>query len=103
MPRVLQPRGFEAFRCIGANCEDTCCVGWIVSVDKPTYEKYQNCSDAAIGPSLRTLVTINEKPIIEDDYARIVPNGSACPFLSGGWCSIQQRMGEGYLSNTCAT
>ncbi len=102
MPRVLQPRSFEAFRCIGADCEDTCCVGWIVSVDKPTYEKYQNCSDADLGPSMRTLVTINGNPINEDDYARIVLNGSACPFLSDGLCSTQLRLGEEYLSNTCA-
>jgi lysine-N-methylase len=59
--KVLQPRHFDAFRCIGSACEDTCCVGWLVHVDKPTYEKYRNCSEPEFGPPLRNLVTINKR------------------------------------------
>ncbi|MGA3040937.1 MAG: hypothetical protein ABSF54_09150 [Bryobacteraceae bacterium] len=59
--KLLQLRHFDAFHCIGADCEDTCCVGWFVHVDKPTYEKYQNYTDPDFGPPLHTLVTINEK------------------------------------------
>ena len=101
--KVLQPRHFDAFRCIGSACEDTCCVGWLVHVDKPTYEKYRNCSEPEFGPPLRNLVTINKKSSNDDDYAMIALTAGACPFLSGGLCSIQQRMGEEYLPNMCAT
>jgi lysine-N-methylase len=101
--KLRQPGYFDAFRCIGSTCEDTCCVGWIVHVDKPTYDKYQSCSSPEVGPSLRTLITINEKGSSEDDYAKIVFNEAGCPFLSEGLCSIQQRLGEEYLSNMCAT
>jgi len=101
--KLFQPRHFDAFRCIGADCEDTCCVGWIVHVDKPTYEKYQSCSDAECGPSLRTLVSISEKSSNGDDYAKIAFNRGRCPFLWEGLCSIQGRLGEDYLPNTCAT
>lgn len=100
--KVLQPHHFKAFRCIGSECEDTCCIGWIVDVDKSTYDKYQVCSDPELGPSLHTLITINERSSNDDDYGRIVSKG-ACPFLSEGLCSIQQRLGEQYLSNMCAT
>ena len=100
--RLFQPRHFDVFRCIGSDCEDTCCVGWLVQIDKPTYDKYQNCSDPECGSSLRTLITINEKSSNDDDYAKIVFNGAACPFLSEGLCSIQRRLGEGYLSDMCA-
>ena len=100
---LLQPGYFDAFRCIGAACEDTCCVGWIVHVDKPTFDKYQNCSDPEFGSSLRTLVTINEKSSNDDDYAKIAFTEKGCPFLCEGLCSIQQRLGEDYLSNMCAT
>ena len=101
--KVLQPRYFDAFRCLGSDCEDTCCIGWNVHIDKRTYSKYQNCSDSQLGSSLHTLITINEKAPNDDDYAKIVLNGVACPFLSEGLCSIQVRLGEEYLSNMCAT
>jgi lysine-N-methylase len=100
--KVLDPSYFDAFRCIGSQCEDTCCVGWIVHVDKSTYTRYHNCSDPELGPSLHTLIKIHEKSSSEDDYASIVLNGAACPFLSDGLCSIQNRLGEEYLSNMCA-
>lgn len=101
--KLLQPGYFDAFHCIGSDCEDTCCIGWIVHVDKPTYDKYQACSDPQLGPSLRTLITINEKGSNDDDYAKIVFTAAGCAFLSQGLCSIQQRLGESYLSNMCAT
>src|SRR5579872_1594349 len=101
--KLLQPGYFDAFHCIGGDCEDTCCVGWTVHVDKPTYDKYQNCSDPELGPSLRTLITINEKSSNDDDYAQIVFTAAGCSFLSEGLCSIQQRLGESHLSNMCAT
>ena len=102
-PRLLEPLYYESFRCIGAACEDTCCNGWTVHVDKATYGKYQKCSDAQLAPSLRTLVTINEKSSSDDDYAQITLRGNGCHFLDQGLCSIQQRLGEDYLSNMCAT
>ena len=101
--KLLQPGYFDTFRCIGSACEDTCCVGWIVHVDKPTFDKYQACSDPQLGPSLRTLITINEKGSTDDDYAKIVFTAAGCSFLAEGLCSIQQRLGESYLSDMCAT
>jgi lysine-N-methylase len=101
--KLLQPSYFEAFHCIGASCEDTCCAGWIVQIDKTTYGKYQSCSDPVIGPALRMLVTIHAGSTKDDDYAAVTLNGAVCPFLSEGLCSIQARLGEDYLSNMCAT
>jgi lysine-N-methylase len=98
----LQPRSYHAFRCIGADCEYTCCVGWIVNIDKPTYEAYQRCDDPQIGPRLHELVTINTGHPSDDDYARIKLSGPACPFLSEGLCSIQKKLGEEYLSFMCS-
>ena len=98
----LQPRSYHAFRCIGAECEDTCCIGWIVNVDKPTYEAYQRCEDPELGPRLHELVTINATGTTEDSYARIALSGPGCPFLADGLCSIQKKLGEEYLSRMCA-
>jgi lysine-N-methylase len=98
----LQPRSYHAFRCIGAACEDTCCVGWIVNVDKPTFEKYQSCEDPELGPRLHELVTIRTDSSSDDNYARIDLNGPSCPFLSEGWCAIQKKLGEAYLPIMCS-
>jgi lysine-N-methylase len=98
----LQPRSYHAFRCIGAACEDTCCVGWIVNVDKPSFEAYQRCDDEDLGPRLRELVSIRTDSTSDDNYARINLNGPSCPFLSEGWCAIQKKLGEAYLPSMCS-
>jgi lysine-N-methylase len=77
-------------------------VGWIVNIDKPTYEAYQRCDDPDIGPRLQELVTINTGHRSDDDYARIKLSSPACPFLSEGLCSIQKNLGEEYLSFMCS-
>ena len=38
MPRDLSTRYMDRFGCIGPDCEDHCCWGWKVLVDKNTYE-----------------------------------------------------------------
>ena len=97
-----EPTCYSAFKCIGAACEDTCCEGWGISVDKATYHKYQTCSDVALGAKLKALVTI-KNTASDTMYASIQSPGGRCAFLADGLCSIQQRLGEDYLGQTCAT
>jgi lysine-N-methylase len=97
----LQTRSYHAFRCIGADCEDTCCIGWIVNIDKPTYEAYQCCEDPELGPRLYELVTISAARTSDDNHARITLSGPRCPFLSEGLCTIQKKLGDQYLSTIC--
>jgi lysine-N-methylase len=99
----LQPSSYHAFRCIGADCEDSCCVGWSVNVDKQTYQAYQRCDDPELGPRLRDLVTINSTSTHDGSYAGITLSGPTCPFLSEGLCGIQSKLGAQYLSIMCAT
>jgi lysine-N-methylase len=101
--KLYQPSHFDSFRCIGSACEDTCCAGWMIHVDKKTYGKYDACRDSDFGPALQTLVQINQMSDSDDDYAHIALSGATCPFLSEGLCSIQHRLGEEYLPNMCAT
>jgi lysine-N-methylase len=104
-PKVKLRQGvdFEAFRCIGAACEDTCCGDWGVSIDRQTYEKYRTCGDPEMRRLFRQLVTISPTQGNDEDYARIALTENRCPFLTEGWCSIQQKLGESYLSNTCSS
>jgi len=97
-----QPGHYTQFRCVGAACEDTCCEGWGVFVDKATYHKYQACADDELGAKLKELVTI--KPAGSDLlYASILSPGGRCSFLADGLCSIHKRLGDEYLGHTCAT
>ena len=77
----LQPSYYETFRCVGSVCEDTCCRGWRVPVDKQTFEKYHSCSNSELGPKLQTLVNIIPAPDSDESYAEIQLDQGVCPFL----------------------
>jgi lysine-N-methylase len=98
----IQPTSYERFQCIGAACQDTCCEGWGVFVDKITFQKYQVCSDSEIGAKLKELVTIKAAGN-DSSYATILSPGGRCSFLADGLCSVQKRLGADYLGHTCAT
>ena len=95
------------FRCIGPDCEASCCVGWGITLDQPHYQrlrralvagkdaradfdaKIQRIHGPAHSPSRHALM------VLQDD--------GKCPMLSPDWlCSLQTRFGEGLLPDTCA-
>jgi lysine-N-methylase len=103
---VLTPQYFRKFKCLGTSCEDTCCKGWKISVDKDTYKKYRNVKDEELKPLLDKSVTrdrgCGDNP---ESYAKINMNeeDGICPFLSDKMlCRLQAKLGEGYLSHVCA-
>ena len=95
----LRPQYAKQFRCIGSACEDACCSGWYVNIDRTTYQKYESLPQ--MRPRLKEWFTV----LSEDEarYARINMDASArCPFLSqDSLCSIHRDLGESYLSQTC--
>ncbi len=120
MPAML-PR-FSAyaatFRCIGSDCEDTCCRGWTVPVDRITYQKYQNLPASP----LRTLICESVAENVESTsseidtgnraktgndavFSQIRMNGAnQCPLLSSErLCRIHAELGEEMLGHTCST
>jgi lysine-N-methylase len=101
--RSSAPQHFGEFRCLGADCEDTCCDGWAVTIDKATYEKYERCPDATWRERFQRLVTINAANASKHDYARIQLASTTCPFVAEGLCSIHRDLGEEYLAVTCAS
>ena len=101
--KVRQPESFDRFRCIGADCEDTCCVGWGIPVDQATYQKYLNLPAHRIADkALSSLIEINPATSSTDDFARIRLEGAKCPALHNNLCSIQQTLGEPYLPDLCS-
>src|ERR1035438_6884142 len=101
---VRQPQCFDRFHCTSADCEDTCCIGWEVLVDRETYEKYQGLPSHRIGDvALSTLVDSNPARSSVRNYARFRLQGSRCPALHQGLCSIQQTLGEPFIPDLCST
>ena len=95
------PRYAKAFRCLGSDCDDTCCHGLDVVVNRASYQKYR--SAPAFQARMQHFVPVSHAS--ESRYARIQLTASyTCPFLSPNrLCGIQQEHGDLYLSDVCAT
>ncbi|MBU3155070.1 flagellin lysine-N-methylase [Clostridium estertheticum] len=104
--RVVQPTYFKAFKCIGTKCEDSCCIGWSISLDKETFKKYKNSANVKLKELFHKGITRNRtNNASNEDYAKIkLNNKGGCPFLnSEKLCNIYSELGEKYLSNVCTT
>lgn len=103
----LTPQYFKKFRCIGSECEDSCCVGWKVNIDKETYKKYRCVQNSELRPLLDKYVTRernNGGDLMEYAKVKMIGEDGRCPFLSDKMlCRIQLEYGEGYLSKVCTT
>ncbi|MBU3135990.1 flagellin lysine-N-methylase [Clostridium gasigenes] len=102
--KVVQPTYMKQFKCIGSKCEDSCCMGWGISVDKETYKKYKNSRNIKLKELLRKNITRNRtNNPSNEDYAKIkLNNKGKCSFLNNEkLCNIQLELGEKHLSNVC--
>lgn len=101
---VLQPEYMENFRCIGPDCEDSCCVGWQVDIDKENYLKYKKIQNEELKPMFGKMVNRKHNHKSDGSYAKIKMDiKGRCPFLNEkNLCKIHGILGEAYLSDTCA-
>ncbi|ACL74491.1 flagellin lysine-N-methylase [Ruminiclostridium cellulolyticum] len=103
----LAPQYFRKFKCIGSECEDSCCKGWKVSIDKETYKKYRCVQNVELRPLLDKYVTRERKnggDLVNYAKIKMLDEEGICPFLSDKkLCRIQLEYGEGYLSKVCTT
>ncbi len=98
---ALKPRFVERFRCIGASCEDTCCSGWTVHVDKKTYKAYRKESVPALERMMANMTRLEGMGDRAYGAIRTVGEQELCPALHDGICSVQAHLGESYLPEVC--
>ncbi len=101
---VLEPSYMKAFNCIGSECEDSCCIGWKVVIDKGTYLRYKKAQDKELKPLFQRMINRERHQNNDVSYGKIkmVENGG-CPFLDKeSLCKIHRKLGAEYLSDTCA-
>lgn len=93
--KIRVPNYFNDFRCIASECEDTCCAGWGIVIDKDAYEHYKNVK-GEFGDRLRS-------EIIHDDGDNIFKlKNNNCAFLNETkMCDIYSELGEESLCYTC--
>ncbi|SEC34359.1 flagellin lysine-N-methylase [Paenibacillus sp. GP183] len=102
---LLVPQYMNQFSCIGSACEDSCCVGWRVSIDDSSYKKYNRVQDKEMKSLLDKNVTRVRSNSSSENYAKIkMDDKGCCAFLTEDkLCTIQSKLGEEYLSNVCST
>lgn len=100
---VLQPTYMKEFRCIGGACEDSCCVGWRVDLDKETYLTYKKIQDEELKLIFDKMLNRKHNGKSDASYGKIkMDNKGRCPFLDeNNLCKIHGKLGAEYLSDTC--
>ena len=100
------PTYLKDFKCIGGKCEDSCCVGWDVDIDKITFKQYYKVQDTDMKRMFQKNVHNNDLcQSIDIDYGKVkLKSGKRCPFLDEeNYCIIHSKLGEEYLSNVCTS
>lgn len=100
------PKYLKEFECIGGKCEDSCCIGWDIDIDKTTFRQYYKVQDKEMKKMFQKNVHNNEYCQSPDvDYGKVKLKGDKrCPFLDeDNYCIIYSKLGEEYLSNVCTS
>ena len=105
MPNINVPDYYPKFNCTGSQCEDTCCGGWTISVDKDTFHKYRANQHPDLAPLFKLAVSRLTTPAADHQnnfgQMNMRPDGR-CYFLQEDQlCGIHKHMGGQALSNTC--
>ena len=97
-----QPAYFGDFRCIGGNCQFTCCQDWRIDMSTEEVEKMKNapnCSKEMLDIMDKAFVKSNAEGV---DYNVKFDKNHKCPLLTeDGYCRVQRELGAEYLSNIC--
>ncbi len=103
---VLTPTYMNSFSCIGSDCEDSCCIGWQVTLNKKTYQKYKKIKHAELSVKLnKGLKRIKNQTASDSKYAYFsMDSEKRCPMLNEkNLCGLQLNFGEDMLSPVCTT
>jgi lysine-N-methylase len=108
-PDAITARYLTRFKCLGTACEENCCQGWQVQIDRRHYQIMKAAMDGsrAEREAFRGGVQRNHTDERDDGryaWIRLDREKQSCPFLSPKkLCTVQDRYGEGALPDICAT
>lgn len=92
------PAYYHEFRCIAAECPDSCCQGWDVVIDDTT-EAFYNTVQGDLGEKLRKAIYTDS----DGDRVFTLAEQKKCPFWGDDkLCEIYSALGQEHLCATCA-
>lgn len=89
---INQLRLVKEFKCLGADCEDTCCQGWGMQVNKSCVQKYKDEYPELL------------KDVVSGEAEYIMRRNSETDFCvryKNGLCTIHKEKGELFLGDAC--
>ena len=91
--KILSHTNATKFKCLQADCPDTCCKGWSMQLDDKTFEKYKGTEfENAVSYDGRN----NEIRVMKRD-----PKTDYCVKFTDGICGIHKEKGDSYLGDAC--
>ncbi|MEE1087224.1 MAG: flagellin lysine-N-methylase [Schaedlerella sp.] len=88
------PDYYDQFECIAGECEDTCCAGWQIVIDKESLQRYRK-ENSKYCKKLHHSIDWKQKTFRQDVEKR-------CAFLKDdNLCEMYQKLGEKSLCKTC--
>lgn len=89
-----KPDYYKIFTCTADQCEDTCCAGWQIVVDKESLKKYGRVRGSYLGTMLKRINWLNHT-FRQDGQKR-------CAFLNeDNLCDMYIHLGSNSLCQTC--
>ncbi len=101
--KVLQPYYYDDFKCIADKCKDSCCHGWVVTIEKKSFLKYRKVK-GEFGKRLNKNIRRLRKNSDIEYGQMILDDEMKCEFLNeNNLCDMYIKMGAEYLCNTCTS
>lgn len=99
---IKMPSYMSKFKCIAAECEETCCAGWYIAIDEMTYKKYKKVKHPEMKKRLDKELVVKKGEATRQNVAKIKLKNNRCAFLAkDNLCDLYTHLGESYLSETC--
>lgn len=87
------------FRCLGGDCEDTCCAAWDIPLSREDHQRLATALGPAADAMVRRIPDGRGGALVV--LAKRAEDGR-CPQLDpAGWCSLHARHGEDALPDIC--
>lgn len=91
--RYLFPHYFDKFRCVAAECKDTCCAGWAIMIDEESMERYRNMK-GEFGKQVQASINWEEGSFHQC-------RGRCAFLMDDDLCEMHLVAGEEMLCDTC--
>ncbi len=104
--RYFALKYMKEFKCVGPTCEDTCCQGWQVFIEKNDYESVSQKigSNVNLHEKFKNMLIFNPETTQKiQPYALMDFKRSTCRLLEGGLCLLHNEFSEPGLPTVCAS